>query len=310
MIEVRPFTADRTDIWNGFNAAAGNGHFLFDRGFMDYHADRFSDASLMLFADGALAGVLPANRNGQHVHSHQGLTFGGLVTRRASTPCTMAMLDACREWYSAAGASRWTYKALPPLYHDSPAEADRYWLTRNDAVLVRRDVTTAIDYRALPACSARRKRGVRRAARAGLRYGVSQQWGRFWTILAQVLGSRHGVNPVHSLAEITSLAARFPNRIGLYTAETAAGMLAGVVMFATPHVAHAQYIAASDEGKACGALDGLLDWLIERHRPTHRSFDFGISTFDDGRRLNTGLLTHKEEFGGGAVLHDTYELKL
>lgn len=158
--------------------------------------------------------------------------------------------------------------------------------------------------------TARRKRGIRRAAQAGLRYSVSQHWDRFWTILAQVLGSRHGVDPVHSLTEIRTLAARFPNRIALYTADTASGMLAGVVMFATPHVAHAQYIAVSDEGKACGALDGLLDWLIERHRPTDRSFDFGISTFDGRRQLNTGLVTQKEEFSGGAVLHDTYEATL
>ena len=33
--------------WNDFVRASKNGTFLFCRGFMDYHADRYKDASLV-----------------------------------------------------------------------------------------------------------------------------------------------------------------------------------------------------------------------------------------------------------------------
>jgi hypothetical protein len=43
----KPYHAEDLETWNRFNQASRNGTFLFDRGYMDYHADRFTDASLM-----------------------------------------------------------------------------------------------------------------------------------------------------------------------------------------------------------------------------------------------------------------------
>jgi hypothetical protein len=73
-------------------------------------------------------------------------------------------------------------------------------------------------------------------------------------------------------------------------------------------VAHAQYIAAGEDGKRAGALDALFAWLIEERYRDKRYFDFGISTEGDGRVLNEGLIDQKEGFGARGVVHDRYEL--
>ncbi|HUR80134.1 MAG TPA: GNAT family N-acetyltransferase, partial [Thermoanaerobaculia bacterium] len=75
------FTPDDAPAWNEFVRASRNGTFLFDRGYMDYHADRFEDRSLLFF-DSAdrLVAVLPAHRRGTELISHGGLTYGGFVT--------------------------------------------------------------------------------------------------------------------------------------------------------------------------------------------------------------------------------------
>jgi hypothetical protein len=85
-------------------------------------------------------------------------------------------------------------------------------------------------------------------------------------------------------------------------------MLAGVVMFETATVAHAQYSAMSDDGRKTGALDGLFSYLIDHYRPRTRWFDFGISSEQEGQVLNQGLAGQKEEFGGSAVVYDAYRL--
>ena len=54
MFEVRRYTPDKANEWNRFVAASKNGTFLFERQFMDYHADRFTDCSLMFYRDNAL----------------------------------------------------------------------------------------------------------------------------------------------------------------------------------------------------------------------------------------------------------------
>ncbi|HET9161160.1 MAG TPA: GNAT family N-acetyltransferase [Caulobacteraceae bacterium] len=308
MSGTRIYEPRLAEAWNDFNARARNGHFLFDRRFMDYHADRFEDASLAVFEGDRIVGLIPASRHGDEVVSHGGLTFGGLVVDRAGTAQVMTMLDACAEAWARVGAKTLTYKAMPSIYAAAPAEADRYWLFRNGARLVRRDLSAAIDYRARGAVSTRRSRGIKKAASGGLSFGRSSNWPGYWELLAKVLEDRHGVSPVHSLAEIEMLAGRFPDEIALYTAERAGRILAGVVAFRSRFVAHAQYIAADEEGRQAAALDGLFEHMIGVHAEGCRHFDFGISNTDRGRVLNEGLMRQKEEFGASAVACDFYEL--
>ena len=47
MIEAEIYTPAMHDEWNSFVARARNATFLFDRRYMDYHADRFTDHSIV-----------------------------------------------------------------------------------------------------------------------------------------------------------------------------------------------------------------------------------------------------------------------
>ncbi|MGU3480039.1 GNAT family N-acetyltransferase [Methylobacterium sp. D48H] len=277
---------------------------------MDYHANRFKDASLIITRDDTLLAVLPANIDGDTVYSHQGLTFGGLLTGRMSAESTLMVFENLLNYYRTTGAKKLVYKPVPSIYHRQPAEADLYCLFRFDAQLVRRDVTTTIDYRLPGELSSRRRRGIGKAQKAGLIIRTDNRWSKFWDILAQTLQERHGVAPVHTLPEIEMLAGRFPENIKLFTAEQENTTVAGVVIFETQNVAHAQYIASNRQGRDVGALDLLFSTLIKTYQPMKRYFDFGISTEEGGHVLNQGLLTQKEEFGGGAVMHDTYAVAL
>ena len=71
MYEVRRYTTEYTDEWNQFVSASKNGTFLFDRRFMDYHADRFHDHSLLVYRDRRLYALLPANEKGVSVPNEQ-----------------------------------------------------------------------------------------------------------------------------------------------------------------------------------------------------------------------------------------------
>ncbi len=309
-MEIVRYSAEMANAWNAFNRGARNGHFLFDRDFMDYHADRFVDGSLIAFDEGAPIALLPLNRRGCEAWSHQGLTFGGLIIDSLGAAQAMMVLDAFAERLRSEDVTQLTYKVLPWIYPRAPAQEDLYWLFRRDAALIRRDVSVAIDHRARGPVSRRRARGARKAESSGLTYTRSTDWPGFWRLLESVLAGRHGAAPVHTLEEIQRLASRFPDEIALFTAQVGDDLQAGVVMFRSAQVAHAQYIAVGDEGRETGALDGLFEHLIALHRATHRYFDFGISNTDQGRILNEGLARQKEEFGGSAVVHDVYRVAL
>ena len=106
------------------------------------------------------------------------------------------------------------------------------------------------------------------------------------------------------------LAERFPDDIKLYIGERDGKMLAGTVIFENGHTVHTQYLANSDEGRQCGALDVVIDYLMREVYADKTYFDFGISNENEGRYLNEGLIAQKEGFGARAVVHDFYRIVL
>jgi len=312
MVQVFDYEPGLQAEWDDFVSRSKNGLFLFRRDYMDYHADRFEDASLMFRDEGGrLVGLLPASIREGVVTSHGGLTFGGVVTDASMRVSPMLELfEAMLGRLAGRGASRLVYKAVPHIYHSLPAEEDLYALYRSGARLSRRDVSSTIFLAERPAFSKGRKWAAGLARKRGLTVGRSHDFETFMAVEEELLLKKYGVRPVHTAAEIGMLAGRFPDNIKLFAAHDGGRMLAGVLVYESRHVAHAQYISATDEGKECGALDMVVAFLVGEHYAGKRYFDFGISTEEGGRRLNVGLVENKQGFGARAVVHDFYEIDL
>ena len=298
--------------WNEFVAKSKNGTFLFDRRFMDYHANRFQDYSLMFYDNDRLQAVMPAHVNGDTLVSHGGLTYGGLVMGpgiKAVQVCELFReLNGC---LSCHGFRRVIYKAVPWIYHQQPAEEDLYALTSVcHARLIIRDISSVIIGDRKMRFSGSRKDGIRKARRQGLIVKESEDFAAFWQILNENLTGKYGVRPVHSAAELELLHSRFPDKIKLYIVFDGEMLVGGTVLFLTPQVLHVQYISATHEGKACGAIDLLFYHLINTVYSDYRYIDFGKSTSSDSADLNENLIFQKEGFGARAVCYDTYEWTL
>ena len=81
MIRIQRYNAVLKQVWNDFIQTSKNGYFLFCRDYMDYHSDRYHDYSLLFYnEDNKLLAVMPANIKDDHVHSHGGLTYGGIIS--------------------------------------------------------------------------------------------------------------------------------------------------------------------------------------------------------------------------------------
>ena len=307
---VRRYTPERAEEWNRFVAASKNGTFLFDRRFMDYHADRFCDHSLLVFRDSQLYALLPANAVGDTLVSHGGLTYGGLLmSRRCSAQGVLDSFSAINTYLRQQGFRRVVYKAIPFIYHQVPAEEDLYALTQVcHAHLVIRDISSTV-VEGMSFTESRRS-GIRKALRRGLVIRESDEIDAFWHILDDNLMQKHGIHPVHSANELKLLQSRFPQQIRLFMAYDGQHPLGGTLLFLTPQVLHTQYISANEEGKASGAIDLLFDQLIHHDFYHYRYIDFGKSTSTDSAELNQQLIFQKEGFGARAVCYDTYEWQL
>ena len=69
--------------------------------------------------------------------------------------------------------------------------------------------------------------------------------------------------------------------------------IAGVGMYGYGQVAHTQYIALTEAARETGALDLLLETLISQVYADKPSFNFGISTCNNGMYFNEVLCAQK-----------------
>ena len=209
------------------------------------------------------------------------------------------------------GVSSMIYKAIPYPFCRLPAQEDLYALFRMGARLVRRDASSVITMGARLDFANRRRRGANKAAKAGL--SVSERGGleSFMPILAHAL-ARHGVKPVHTLDEMELLQEPISGEYTFVLREWMATPKCWVALLVYEYgrVAHAQYLANSDEGRKVGALDLIVDYLLNQYYPQRSITSASASRPAEGGYLNTGLCTQKEEFGGRGVANDFYALDI
>lgn len=311
-MEIRRYRREDKELWNSFVSKARNATFLFDRNYMDYHADRFDDNSFMFYHKGKLKAVLPANVAGDTLYSHQGLTYGGLLLdKKATVEDVLECFDSLNSWLRENGISKVVYKALPWIYQQYPSEEDLYALTwKCKAQLISRNIASTIVIDNKLKFAESRKSGIRKALSLNIEVGESNDVDGFWHVLEDNLGNRYNAKPVHTASEMKLLMSRFPNNIKLYVAKMNGEIVGGTLIYVTPQVVHTQYISASVEGKKHGALDLLFDYIINKVYANCRYFDFGKSTEQCGAYLNEPLIFQKEGFGGRGVCYDWYQWEL
>jgi hypothetical protein len=315
-MRLRSYELSDAETWDAFCSVAQQATFLLSRRFLSYHGSRFQDCSLIIEEDGRWVGILPAAlhlADKSCVVSHPGVTYGGIIHQGGLRGERMveALTLVC-QYYQAQGYKKLIYKAVPWFYHTTPAQDDLYGLFRLGAQRTRCDLSSTIDLQRRLRVSERRKRSCKKALRAGVAIHEGNDYlPALWEVVTDNLKRKHQTSPVHTLAEMAMLASRFPDNIRCVVGTLDEKVVAGVLIFATPLVDHAQYIASSETGYEISALDVVFEHCIASAcNNGKRWFDYGISTENGGLVLNDGLYRFKSEFGGGGTVHEFFEIEL
>lgn len=292
--------------WDRFVSRSRQPSFLFQRGYMDYHAHRFADYSLIARRGSRIVAMLPAEREagqGGVVSSHRGLTYGGWITpqRHFNAATMLEVFGATIRFMRADGVRQLIYTPVPHIYAVQPADEDLYALFRLGAHTTGCGLSSAISLSSPAPLNESTRQAVKLAQRSGVSVAESDDYLLFWRILTDCLAQRHGVAPTHSLAEIELLRGRFPRNIRLFIAREGGEAVAGAVVYVTPRVVHTQYMATTPRGRHIKALALLIREIADLFAPTHAYLDFGTSTESHGHLLNTGLLLQKSGHGAHAV---------
>ena len=288
---------------------------MFNRNFMDYHKDRFLDHSLMFFNDKEeLIAILPMSEKEKVLTSHGGLTYGGFIVgtdikQHSMNDCFEVLLKYARE----NGFQEIFYKTIPHIFHEYPAEEDRYSLFLNNAQLVRVEPSTVINLSKSLKMPKGRKAQISRAKRECVvveEMSDKDDFVKFIDLENQVLAEHHDTKAVHTGDELVLLISRFPENVRLFGAIKNSELIAGAVIFEYKDAVHTQYMAANQLARQIGALDLVISTVIEKYKNNKAWLDFGISTENGGRYLNEGLISQKEGFGGRTNTYEMWKIEI
>ena len=303
---IAPYQPDEAAEWDRCVCESEGACLLFYRSYMDYHSDRFADASLTARLDDRLVGIFPASASKDGVCSHGGLTFGGWQFVPALPVEARRQIHAATlDYYRQRGHVKLVIRVLPRFFLNVLGASDH---DSTGMTEVRTLTGAAVDL-SLP-----EKLGVKRRPQRVAKALESHDFStssieEFWPLLVEVLAARHGVPPVHTLEEMKLLQKRLPAQILAYKATQNQFILAGAIIYLSRDVAHVQYMATSLTGRATHALDGLLVWLMRAYAGRLRWLSLGISNERDGQ-INQGLLDYKLSFGANPFAHEVREYNL
>lgn len=308
--KVIKYTRSLYDEWNDFIKNSKNGTFLFYRDFMDYHNDRFEDHSLLVLKNEKLVAVLPANKIGAEIYSHQGLSYGGLILEKhIKLNTVIAVFKNLLKYLKASGFKNLTIKQIPSIYKSVFTEEIQYVMFILKGELIRRDTLSVIDLQRKIKISKDRQEGHKRGVKHQLIIKEEDNFELFWnTILIKNLQRKYNVSPVHTVEEITKLKHLFPNTIRQFNVYNNNKIVAGTTIFETPYVAHSQYISGDEDKNILGSLDFLHMHLIDVIFKNKRFFDLGSSNENNGSQINKGLQLWKEGFGARTEVQDFYKV--
>jgi hypothetical protein len=278
---------------------------------MDYHKERFNDFSLLIYKKEKLISILPANRVGAEVFSHQGLSYGGLLfSKHIKSEDLIEIFKTILKFLNENGFESITIKELPSIYlfnqTNNPFDY-LYFITK--AELIRTDMHSVVDLN-FKSFSSSRKEGFKRGQKHNIRVEESDGLDLFWNrILIPNLKSKHGVEPVHKLEEITRLKSKFPKNIRQFNVFYKDKIVGGATIFETKQVAHCQYISGNAEKNELGSLDFLHCHLLETVFKDKAYFSFGTSNIEAGQKINKGLQFWKEGFGARSITQKFHKIE-
>lgn len=325
MLELRieKYTKDCKDKWDDFvlNKSA-NGTFLQTKQFLNYHGDKFQDASLIIYkGNDTIVAVVPAciiyDGKRKVFSSHVGSTFGGIIIGENfyNIEHVDAILTTLEEYLAKEQYEEVCIKCTSEIFSKKNVNLLYYFLFQRgytsydeiscyiDFINYKEDITSNF--------TAGRRRDYKYSLKQELVFRQLQcreEIEKFYDILCENL-AKFDAKPVHKLEELIEFKKeRLQDIVEFYGVFHEEKMIAGSMVFKfLDKVFHTQYLAADQGYLKMFPMNFLDTNLIQTAKDRgFRYFSFGTSTEEHGKVLNKHLAQFKEGFGTEYGLNRTF----
>lgn len=325
-LRIEQYTPAYKKIWDDFVINKSmNGTFLQTRQFLEYHGNRFKDASLIIFkGQNTIIAVLPACIIQEEAYnilcSHRGSTFGGIVIAQQfnNIEHVEAIMNILESFFITQRYDEVQLKSTPCIFSKPGTELLSYFLFQRGFSSYD-EISSYIDFQNYQEdITVNFTASKRRDYKYSLKYNLdfrelhtTEEIENFYQILCENL-QKFDTSPVHSFEELLDFKEdRLKNIVEFYGVFWHEELIAGSMLFNfTNKVLHTQYLASSSQYLKMFPMNFLDTNLIMLAKERgFRYFSFGTSTEQHGKILNKHLAQFKEGFGTEYGLNRTFVKK-
>lgn len=306
---IKKYHAGHKTDWDDLIKRSSNGTFLHQRNYMDYHADRFEDFSLMIYEGLKLRAVLPAHRIGNEIFAHKGLTYSDFIfDNKLRIEHILSIMETAFKYLLQNDITKIHINAIPTVFHKHPSESGLYIYHQIGGNIIKIKpffILNTVDYQ----LNKDRKKNLKKILKQEFEIKSDDIYlYDFWQIVSDNLRQKFHTKPVHSYEEIRRLQKLFPKQIKLFSIWQDGILKAGTLVYLINNVFHFQYIhARPDDNKAI--VDALIYHLIKTYEASYQYISFGSSEANQNA-LNKNLTYWKESFGCKIRNQIQYEINL
>jgi hypothetical protein len=305
MLEM--YSSERFTEWDSFIEKSYPGSVIHKRKFIEYHSDRFTDASIIYRnVNGDVIAVIPGNTTGTEWFSHKGLTFGGLITDLKNPRIFTELVTQLDLFLINKQFSTSTFILPSESFYPDGNSAQIYSLHQNGYQLATVEINQVLPHTSNLA--SKKLSNARSAIRRGLEYSENDSnIEQVHQIIETNLERKYLRKPVHTIEEIRYLQQTFPELIKVCSVNSSNQVLAGAITFESRQCIHIQYMGATIEGRSWRAQDLLISQIWNKATSKGLNLSFGKSTAGLDSELNAELFNFKKEFGSTSEVSFTFK---
>ena len=294
------------NIWDEFIKNSKNGNIFHTRKFLNYHKDKFTDNSLLIYNKNKLIGLFPAIEFEEKIISHRGSTYGGLIVRKNNKlNDTLIMWEEIINYYNKTIE----FRKCEYIFDKYPSSEVEFAAKHLGFVCVNEELSTCLDLNFIKLTKGR-KWAVGKCKNLKIVFD-DLDYEIYYKILSKNL-EKFNSSPTHTLKEMKYLKELLPKNYFLVTIYLEDIMIAGIwLVLATNKTAHTFYIAQNYQYTEYQPLSCVVNYIIKYLQNNNFKYlNFGISTENGGKYINKGLFEFKESFGGFGVSRFYYRRKI
>ncbi len=315
-IEVKIYENKYMKKWDDFVEKSKNGTIFHTQRFLSYHSpNKFKDLSLLFLKEGNIITVISGCVEEETFYSHKGSTYGGFVVPyNFSISKALKIVEIFLDFLKRRNIKK-VYLRLPEyIFEKCPSQEIKYALWYFGFKIKALELSTCYDLDFYDYSKKFLFWETKKSIKEGLKiiFDDKNYYRDFYNLLEESLKEKYKRKPTHSFKEIIKLKKLFPDKMFVITAYYENKVVGGILFFlANKKTAHIFYSTCRKNIKGIYPLESILEYLIKFLKNRNFKYlNYGISTENEGRKINLPLFKFKEKLKGFGVYREIWELEV